>query len=168
MSHLRKALLALSISAASLGATAGTALAQTYTVGSLKIEQPWARATPGGAKVGGGYLTITNAGTTPDRLLGGSLPQAGRFEVHEMKMQGGMMQMREVKGGLEIRPGQKVELKPGSYHIMFMDLHAPFKQGDKLKGQLRFEKAGTVDVEFKVEGIGASGPMQMPMQMPGH
>jgi periplasmic copper chaperone A len=168
MSQLRKALLALSIIGTFFGATAGTASAQTYTVGSLKIEQPWARATPGGAKVGGGYLTITNTGTTPDRLLGGSLPQAGRFEVHEMKMVGGMMQMREVKGGLEIRPGQKVELKPGGYHIMFMNLHAPFKQGDKLKGQLRFEKAGTVNVEFKVEGIGASGPMPMQMPMHGH
>jgi copper(I)-binding protein len=75
-----------------------------------------------------------------------------------MKMEGGTMQMREVKGGLEIGPGQKVELKPGGYHIMFMDLRAPFKQGDKLKAQLRFEKAGTVDVEFKVESIGAGGP----------
>jgi hypothetical protein len=166
MSSYRHALLALSILAASFGATAATALAQTYTAGSLKIEQPWVRATPGGAKVGGGYLTITNTGTTPDRLIGGSLAQAKRVEVHEMKMEGGMMKMREVKGGLEIKPGQKVELKPGGYHVMFMDLSAPFKQGDKLKGQLRFEKAGTVDVEFKVESIGASGPMQMPM--PGH
>jgi hypothetical protein len=159
MSQLHRALLALSILAMSLGASlgAGTAQAQTYTVGSLKIEQPWARATPGGAKVGGGYMTITNTGTTPDRLVGGSLPQAGRFEVHEMKMEGGMMQMREVKGGLEIRPGQKVELKPGGYHIMFMDLRSPLKQGDRLKGQLRFERAGTVDVEYKIEGMG--GPM---------
>jgi periplasmic copper chaperone A len=154
MSHFRQALLAMSV----LAATAGMALAQTYTVGSLKIEQPWTRATPGGAKVGGGYLTITNTGTTPDRLLGGSLAQAGRFEMHEMKMDGGTMQMREVKGGLEIGPGQKVEFKPGGYHIMFMDLRSPFKQGDKLKAQLRFEKAGTVDVEFKVESIGAGGP----------
>ena len=154
MSQFRQSLLAMSI----LAATAGMALAQTYTVGSLKIEQPWTRATPGGAKVGGGYLTITNTGTTPDRLVGGSLAQAGRFEMHEMKMDGGTMQMREVKGGLEIGPGQKVEFKPGGYHIMFMDLRAPFKQGDKLKAQLRFENAGTVDVEFKVESIGAGGP----------
>jgi periplasmic copper chaperone A len=154
MSQLCKALLALAI----LGSTAGTALAQTYTVGALKIEQPWARATPGGAKVGGGYLTITNTGTTPDRLVGGTLAQAGRFEVHEMKVEGGTAHMREVKGGLEIGPGQKVELKPGSYHIMFMDLRAQFKQGETLKGQLRFEKAGTVDVEYKVQGLGGGTP----------
>jgi copper(I)-binding protein len=155
MSQLRKSLFAMSI----LAATTGTALAQTYTVGALKIEQPWARATPGGAKVGGGYLTITNTGSESDRLVGGTLVQAGRFEMHEMKMDGGTMQMREVKGGLEIGPGQKVEFKPGGYHIMFMDLRGPFKQGQTLKGQLRFEKAGTVDIEYKVQSMGAGAPM---------
>src|SRR5215467_221543 len=155
MSQLRKSLFVMSI----LAATAGTALAQTYTVGALKIEQPWARATPGGAKVGGGYLTITNTGSESDWLVGGTLAQAGRFEMHEMKMEGGTARMREVKGGLEIGPGQKVEFKPGGYHIMFVDLRAPFKQGETLKGQLRFEKSGTVDIEYKVEAIGASAPM---------
>ena len=135
--------------------TVGTALAQTYTVGSLKIEQPWTRATPGGAKVAGGYMTITNTGMESDRLIGGVLPQAGRFEVHEMKMESGVMQMREISGGLEIKPGQKVELKPSGYHVMFMDLQKPIKQGEKLKGQLRFEKAGTIDIEYRVEAIGA-------------
>jgi periplasmic copper chaperone A len=154
MSQAHKLLLAIGM----LAATAGATLAQTYSVGPMKVDQPWARATPGGAKVGGGYLTITNTGTTPDRFLGGTLPQAARVEVHEMKIDGGTMQMREVKGGLEIGPGQKVEFKPGGYHIMFMDLRSPFKQGDKLKAQLRFEKAGTVDVEFKVESIGAGAP----------
>ncbi len=133
----------------------GTAAAQQYKAGSLVIEQPWARATPGGAKVAGGYMTIVNTGREPDRLLGGTLPLAGRFEVHEMKMEDGVMKMREVRGGLEIAPGQKVELKPGGYHVMFMDLNAPLKQGEPVKGQLRFEKAGTVDVEFSVEGVGA-------------
>src|SRR5262249_28569544 len=128
MSQLCKTLLALSI----LGSTAATALAQTYTVGALKIEQPWTRVTPGGANVGGGYLTITNTGSAPDGLVGGTLAQAGRFEMHEMKMEGGTARMREVKGGLEIGPGQKVELKPGGYHIMFMDLRGPFKQGETL------------------------------------
>lgn len=155
MFELRKALLALVM----LGAAAGAAVAQTYSVGALKIEQPWVRATPGGAKVGGGYLTITNTGTEPDRLMGGALTQAGRFEVHEMRTEGGVMQMREVRGGLEIGPGQTVELKPGGYHLMFMELREPFKQGERLKGQLRFEKAGTVEVEFKVEAIGANAPM---------
>jgi copper(I)-binding protein len=155
MSQTRKLLLAMGM----LAGTTGAALAQTYSVGPIKVEQPWVRATPGGAKVGGGYMKITNTGTTPDRFLGGTLPQAGRFELHEMKMEGATMRMREVKGGLEIGPGQTVELKPSGYHIMLMDLRTPFKQGDKLKGQLRFEKAGTVDVEFNVESIGAGAPV---------
>ena len=136
--------------------TLGTvAAAQQFKAGTLVIEQPWARATPGGAKVAGGYLTIVNTGAEPDRLIGGAMPLAGRFEVHEMKVEDGVMKMREVRGGLEIGPGQKVELKPGGYHLMFMDLNAPLKQGETVKGQLRFEKAGTVDVEFKVEAVGA-------------
>jgi len=138
--------------------TVGMALGQTYTVGSLKIEQPWTRATPAGAKVAAGYMTITNTGSAPDRLIGGTLPQAGRFEVHEMKMVSGVMQMREIPGGLEIKPGQKIELKPGGYHVMFMELREPLKQGDKLKGQLRFQNGGTVDIEYRVEAVGAQKP----------
>jgi copper(I)-binding protein len=138
-----------------LGGAVQAASAQTYSTGPIKIEQPWARATPGGAKVGGGYMTIVNTGSEADRLVGGSLPQAGKVEIHEMKMDGDVMQMRPVPGGLEIKPGQKVELAPNGYHVMFMDLREPFKQGEKLKGQLRFEKAGAIDVEYSVESIGA-------------
>ena len=146
--------LAALVVAAALGTVAA---AQQFKAGTLVIEQPWARATPGGAKVAGGYMTIVNTGPESDRFLGGSMPLAGRFEVHEMKVEDGIMKMREVRGGLEIGPGQKVEFKPGGYHLMFMDLSAPLKQGETVKGQLRFEKAGTVDVEFKVEAVGAQG-----------
>jgi copper(I)-binding protein len=131
---------------------------QQYKVGTLVIEQPWVRATPGGAKVAGGYMTIHNAGSEPDRLIGGSMPLAGRLELHEMRLEDGVMRMREIRGGLEIAPGQKVELKPGGYHVMFMDLNAPLRQGETQKGQLRFEKAGTVEVEYKVEAVGAQQP----------
>jgi periplasmic copper chaperone A len=134
------------------------AVAQQFKVNSIVIEQPWMRATPAGAKVAGGYMTITNTGPEPDRLIGGVLPQAGRFSVHEMKMDGNVMQMRELQGGLEIKPGQKVELNPNGSHLMFTELRVPLKQGDLLKGQLRFEKAGSVDVEYRVEGMGAQGP----------
>ena len=124
--------------------------------GALTIEAPWTRATPAGAKVGGGYMKITNTGTEPDRLVGGSLPQAGRFEVHEMAVANGVMQMRVLSNGLEIKPGQSVELKPGGFHLMFMDLKEPLRQGAPLKGTLVFEKAGTVVVEFHVAPIGAA------------
>jgi copper(I)-binding protein len=143
------------VAAIMIAAATIAAPAQNYTAGSLKIERPWTRATPAGAKVAGGYMTITNSGKEPDRLVGGTLPRAGRFEVHEMKMDGGVMKMRELQGGLEIKPGETVQLKPGGYHVMFMELKEPLRQGETLKGQLRFEKAGTVDVEYKVESVGA-------------
>jgi periplasmic copper chaperone A len=148
------------MSAAILSNMSVVVLAQQFKANSIVIEQPWTRATPGGAKVAGGYMTITNTGSEPDRLIGGVLPQAGRFELHEMKMDGNVMQMREVLGGLEIKPGQKVQLNPSGYHVMFTGLREPLKQGDTLKGQLRFEKAGSVDIEYRVEGIGAQGPQQ--------
>ena len=143
------------VATAMLVPLAATSSAEQFKVGAIEIDQPWTRATPGGAGVAGGYLTIANTGSVPDRLIGGSSPDAARVEIHEMKMEDGVMKMRELTGGLEIKPGQKLELKPGGYHVMFMNLREPIKQGEMLKGQLRFEKAGTVDVEFKVEPIGA-------------
>lgn len=124
-------------------------------VGSLTIEQPWSRATPGGAKVGGGYLRITNTGSTPDRLTGGSFANASRVEVHEMSLENDVMRMKQVQGGLEIKPGATVELKPGAHHLMFMDLKEPLKEGQTIKGTLVFEKAGPVDVQYTVRGMGA-------------
>lgn len=131
------------------------AQAEDLTVGSLKISAPWARATPKGAGVGGGYLKITNIGTEPDRLVGGASGISSRFEVHEMSMTEGVMKMRRLAGGLEIKPGQTVELKPGGYHVMFMGLKDQLVQGQHFKVTLQFEKAGKVDVDFAVEGIGA-------------
>ena len=128
---------------------------KTYKVGPLVIEAPWARATPGGAQVGGAYLKITNTGAEADRLIGGSLPIAASVEVHEMSMTDGVMKMRKLEKGLEIKPGQTVELKPGGYHIMFMGLREGLKQGQPVKGTLVFEKAGTVEVEYLVAPIGA-------------
>jgi hypothetical protein len=135
--------------------------AQDVTAGGLKISAAWTRATPKGAPVGGGYLTITNNGTTPDRLIGGSSDTSTRFEIHNMTMDHGVMKMRPVDAGIEIKPGQTVELKPGGYHVMFVGLKKPFEQGDHVRATLKFEKAGEVLVDFTVEGIGAqSGGMQ--------
>ena len=125
-----------------------------YKLGSLQISQPWSRPWAWRATVAGAYLKITNNGTTPDRLVSGSSPVAGRFEVHEMTMDNGVMKMRPLKGGLEIKPGQSVELKPGSYHIMLLDLKQPLQKGEHLKGTLTFEKAGSVDVDYMVVGVG--------------
>jgi copper(I)-binding protein len=137
---------------------AAPALAADVTVGALKISAPWARATPKSAAVGGGYMTITNTGSTSDRLIGGATDIAGRFEVHEMSMDNGVMKMRELAQGLEIKPGATIEFKPGSYHVMFMGLKQQLTQGQHFKATLQFEKAGKVEIDFAVEGLGAQSP----------
>lgn len=141
-----------------VAALALPAHAEDVTAGSLKISAPWSRATPKGATIGAGYLTITNTGSAPDRLIGGASDVASQFEVHEMKMDNGVMRMRQMANGLEIKPGQTVEFKPGGNHVMFVGLKKPLAQGEHVKATLAFEKAGKVDVDFTVEGIGAQRP----------
>jgi periplasmic copper chaperone A len=137
-------------------AWSGAALAHSYKLGSLEIGHPWARATPPTAPTGGGFLTVTNTGTTPDRLISVKSAAAETVQVHEMKMEGNVMRMREISGGLEIAPGATVTLAPGGLHIMMMGLKAPLKQGDKVPVTLIFEKAGSIDVELAVVALGAS------------
>ena len=139
-------------------ASFGPVAAQQVKVGDLTIDHPWARATPTGAKVAAGYMTIVNNGTTADRLIGGSTSVAGRVEVHEMAMKDGVATMRPVNGGLTIEPGKTVTLAPGGYHLMLQDLKAPLKQGDKVAATLEFEKAGKVDVTLDVQAVGAQNP----------
>ena len=111
----------------------------------IKIEDPWARATPPGAKVGAGYMRIAGG---PDRLVGASSPAAGRVELHVTVKEGDVMRMREVKA-YDI----PVELKPGGAHLMFVDLKAPFKEGTRVPVTLRFEKAGEMKVELPVRAL---------------
>lgn len=130
----------------------------TFRVGSIVIEAPWTRATPGGAKVAGGFMTIRNIGTEPDRLVGGTFPHAPRVEVHEMAVIDGTMRMREVRGGIEIPAGGSVQLRPGGYHMMFMDLSQPVRTGAPARGTLIFQKAGTIEIDYSVAPVGAPGP----------
>jgi periplasmic copper chaperone A len=132
--------------------------AADYNVGSIHIAQPWARATPKGASAGAGYLTVTNNGTTPDRLSCMASDVAGECQIHSMTMEGGVMKMRPVEGGLEIKPGETITLKPGSFHVMFVDLKHPLEPGKMVAATLKFDKAGTVNVEFPVTAIGAAAP----------
>ncbi|HZP70544.1 MAG TPA: copper chaperone PCu(A)C [Pseudolabrys sp.] len=146
--------------------TSWPAHADEVIVGKIKISAAWARATPKGATVGGGYLTVTNTGSTPDRLLGGKSDVSNRFEIHEMSMDNGVMKMREVASGVEIKAGQTVRFEPSGYHVMFVGLKQPLKQGDRINATLQFEKAGNASVEFVVEGIGArTGGSAMPGEM---
>jgi hypothetical protein len=141
-----------------LALTPSAAAAHDYKIGNLEIAHPWTRATPKGAKVAGGYLKITNRGAASDRLLSARFALAPRVEIHEIVRTGGTASMRELKSGLEIKPGATVELKPGGYHIMFMNLDKPLERGQRIKGALTFEKAGTIEVEFTVEAAGAPAP----------
>jgi copper(I)-binding protein len=136
------------------GATSGVA---TFKLGDLTVTSPWTRATPGGAKIAGGYLKITNNGTSADRFVGAKSEPTDHVEIHEMSMSDGVMKMRPLPNGLEIKPGQTVELKSGGYHLMFMDLKRPLKQGDSFKATLQFEKAGSLEVSFNVNALGATG-----------
>ncbi|SDA93244.1 copper chaperone PCu(A)C [Mesorhizobium qingshengii] len=142
-----------------LFAGAQTVLAHEFKVGVLEIGHPWSRATPAGAKVAGGYFTITNKGSAPDRLLSISSDVSDKAELHEMAVKDGVMTMRPVAGGLEIPAGGKVALAPGGYHLMFIGLKRQPKQGEEFSATLTFEKAGTVSVDFAVEGMGEMGGM---------
>jgi copper(I)-binding protein len=130
---------------------------EPYRLGALQIVHAWARATPPTAPTGGGFLTVTNTGTTPDKLVSAKSPAAETVQIHEMKMDGNVMRMREISGGLEIAPGATVTLAPGGLHIMMMGLKAPLKQGEKVPVTLVFDKAGSIDVELDVVAMGARG-----------
>ena len=131
------------------------AAAVAVRLGDLVITQPWARATPGGAQVGGGYFKVENKGKVADRLVSGSTDISSGLEFHEMKTENGMMTMRALPAGLAIEPGQAIEFKPGSLHIMFTGLKQPLQQGGSFKAILVFEKAGPVTLDFRIEAIGA-------------
>jgi periplasmic copper chaperone A len=148
-SNISKLVSATSVATVML--VAGSAAAHEFKVGALAIGHPWSRPTPKDADIAGGYLTITNKGRTSDRLMGGSSPAASRIEVHEMATVDGATKTRPVQNGLEIKPGQKVELKPGSYRILLFGLKEPLNLGQKVKATLQFEKAGSVDIVYNVE-----------------
>ncbi len=142
--------------ALALAMSAAPALAQDFKVGDIVVEKPWARATPKGAEVGSGYLTVQNKGAAPDRLTGGTADFA-TVEIHQMSSENGVSQMRELKDGLNVPAHGSVGLSPGGYHLMFTHLTHPLTKGESIKATLSFEHAGPVEVEFSVMGIGATG-----------
>ncbi len=132
--------------------------AHDYRHGDLVIGHPWARATPGAARVGAGYLTIANDGEAADRLVAARVPFAGRVELHEMTMVDDVMRMRELADGIELPPGATVALEPGGLHMMFIQLREPLVEGDRHVATLVFERAGPVEVEFHVESLAGGIP----------
>ncbi len=133
--------------------------AATISVGSLKIENAFARPTPGGASVAVGYVTIVNSGGAPDRLVSVASNISAKTQIHTTKMNNGVMEMRELPNGLVIPAGKTVALKPGGDHIMFVDIKHAVKPGEVIHATLTFEKAGKVEVPFKAAAsLGAMSP----------
>jgi copper(I)-binding protein len=129
----------------------------TSVFAQVEVQDAWSRATPPGAKVAAGYLTIRNQSASPDRHVGASSPVAARVETHTMEMKGDVMRMREVNG-YEVPAKGSFELKPGGAHLMLVDIKRPLKEGERVPLVLRFEKAGEVKTELAVQGMGATKP----------
>jgi copper(I)-binding protein len=145
---MKLATLAASLLISSLAAA--PLLAHQFDQGNLTITHPWARPTPPGLKVSAVYFSIKNRGNVADRLVGGSSPVAGRTELHETRMEGGMAMMRPVES-VTIPAQGTVKAEPGGLHIMLLDLKQPLEVGKKIPVTLKFERAGEVKVEAVVE-----------------
>lgn len=161
LSRFGRAAAALAVAATTFSSNLAV-LGKDFMAGAITIEQPWSRATPGGAKVASGYFTIKNSGDSPDWLISVTADVAGRTGIHQMSMADGMMRMREVTEDLTIPANRSVAFEPSSYHLMFMDLKRPLKEGETFSGTLTFEKAGKVSITFEVKGLGAAAPNSHP------
>ena len=137
---------------APLLAWAGAAFSQIH------VDNAWTRATPPGAKIAAGYLTIRNDSASVDRLVSASSPAAAKVQTHVTKTEEGISRMREMKG-YEIPAHGTFELKPGGAHLMLVDIKAPLKEGERVPLVLRFQRSGEVKVELEVRPLGASGAM---------
>ncbi|MDR6820980.1 copper(I)-binding protein [Neorhizobium sp. 2083] len=143
--------------------TFGTPHAEDFALGDLRITNPYTRAMASNAPVGASYMTITNVGKTDDQLLSAQSDRAGEVQIHEMKVQNDVMVMREMPKGLIIPAGKTVELKPGGYHVMYLKVPVPFKQGETVRTTLTFEKAGNITLDVPVGGLAGEKPAAMKM-----
>ena len=140
---------------------AGVALAHEYKIGDIEIVHPWARATLKGSDVADGFMKIINHGSTPDKLLSVAIEFAKAGQIHDMKMDGTVMKMVELTDGLDIPAGATVELKPKSTHVMFIGVNQELIPDEMVNGELTFEKAGKVKIEFMIEPAGTGSSMDM-------
>ena len=129
-------------------------MARDYRIGSLRIDHPWATATPQGAKVGAGYMKIINDGAQADRLIAVTSAAARKVTIHSSVKEGDIVKMRLLDKGLEIKPGETVELSPEGTHVMFEGLAGPLVAGTRARATLTFEKAGSIAVEYAVQPLG--------------
>lgn len=129
-------------------------------VGAITVSGAWSRETASGQAVGGGFARIANSGARNDRLVGATSPIAAEVQLHTMSMDGGVMRMRQVTDGIAVPARGTLELRPGSFHVMFMGLKRQLRQGEHFPVTLRFQRAGRVTVQFAVQAVGAAGPME--------
>ena len=134
------------------------AIALEFEAGTLTIDHPWARPTIGSSKNAAAYMKLSNTGDTADKLLAVKSGVAENVSVHESRMDGDVMRMVRVKGGVEIPAHGSAELKPLGLHVMLMGLHRPLKAGDTFPMTLVFAKQGEVAIEVKVQKTPASEP----------
>jgi copper(I)-binding protein len=147
-------LFARALAFAVLALVALPAPAQDYTAGSLKIERPYARPTPPGARTGAVYFAVQNTGATADRLVKVASSAAQSVELHSMTMEGNLMKMRPLKA-LDVPAGERVTFGANGYHVMLVGLARPLAVGDQVPLTLDFEKAGAVHVFAAVEAANA-------------
>jgi periplasmic copper chaperone A len=133
----------------------GCPAGQSFAAGDISVTGAFTRAMLPSAPVGGGYMTISNAGTMPDRLVGATTEATDTVEFHDMKVEGGMMKMIPMPEGVEIPAGGTVTFAPGGLHVMFLSPRAPFKEGECLEVVLQFERAGELSVQLSVGPVGA-------------
>lgn len=149
-----KTLLAISLGFGLFAVSSGTALAS-----DIEVKNLWIRGTVTGQKATGAFMEVNSP--TGVTLVGISTPVAGVAEIHEMKMDGGMMKMRAIPR-LDVPAGKPVSLAPGGYHVMLMDLKQPLKKGDMVPLTLQVEnkdkKIETVELKAEVRDLTATAP----------
>ncbi len=143
----------LRIAAVAALLSATSAFAHDYTVGEISIMHPMAFETAKNAKVGGGYMILTNAGDQADTLLDIRSDVVPMIQLHKSETDAnGVARMFHLEGGIPLPAGETVTLEPGGIHVMFMGLDGnPLEDGDEVKATLVFENAGELDVVFNVE-----------------
>lgn len=140
--------------------TLSALLLSVAAMADIQIDNPRSRITAPTVKRGGAFMNITNTGKTDDVLIAASTPRSGKTELHNTTLdENGVMKMREMKDGIPVPAGQTVELKPGSLHVMFMDLHEPFVAGQTYPLTLKFKNAGEKTVTVSVKDPAEMPPM---------
>ncbi len=126
------------------------AFAADYTTGDLVIEAPIAAASAKLAKAGAAYMSITNNGDTPDRLLAvkADFP---KVMLHASVEKDGIARMVHLHDGVELNPGETISFAPGGLHVMFMGLTDPLEAGKMIPATLVFEQAGELEIMFHIK-----------------